>query len=178
MGAVRSVAQTALTMVLVLAALGLGLRLYMNRGAQDRLLPGEAVDIAALRSPLPQPSYLACPPGYCRAGEAVASPVFDEPWPQLRDAWRALIAALPRVVEVMHDPQHRRFAYVVHTAVFSFPDIVTVEFVAQAQNRSSIALFSRSRYGKSDFGKNRERATAWLLALQRRARLPPRNPGM
>jgi len=165
MRAVRPIAKASLAAGLAVAALGLGLRGYMNSTAQDRLLPGETADIAKLHSPLPQPGFLACPPSYCGAGEAMASPIFEMSWVRLRDAWRRMIAAEPRLIEVADDMRHHRSVYVVHTAVLGFPDIVTVEFVALGSDRSSIALYSRSRYGRSDFGKNRRRVEHWLSQL-------------
>lgn len=53
--------------VLVLAVFGLSVRIYMGREIEDRLAAGEAVNLAELRSPLPKPSFLACPPHYCAA---------------------------------------------------------------------------------------------------------------
>jgi uncharacterized protein (DUF1499 family) len=169
MRAVRSIAACAAG----LAALGLGLRGYMNSTAQDRLLHGEQADIAQLRSPLPQPGFLACPPGYCRVGEARASPIFAMSRADLREAWRRMIAAEPRLIQVAEDAQHRRSAYVAHTTVFGFPDIVTVEFVALGSDRSGIALYSRSRYGRYDFGTNRKRVERWLSLLPQQALAEP-----
>jgi uncharacterized protein (DUF1499 family) len=142
-----------------------GLRGCMNSPAQDRLLPGEQADVAKLRSPLPQPGFLACPRGYCRAEEAMVSPIFEMSWADLRHAWRRIIAAEPRTILVAEDLQRRRSVYVAHTAVLGFPDIVTIEFVALGPDRSSIALYSRSRYGRSDFGTNRRRVERWLSQL-------------
>lgn len=163
------IARAPLAALLAMLALGLGLRGFMNRTAQNRLQPGEEVDIARLRAPLPQPSFLSCPPGYCD-GKAAASPEFSLPWQQLRDAWRRMMAEEPRVVELRDEPRQRRIVYVVHTRLLAFPDIVTIEFVPLAADRSSIALFSRARYGRYDFGKNRERGEHWLRELQRRVR--------
>ena len=47
----------------VVVGLGLAVRLYMGRAAEDELRPGERVSIAALRDPIPQNAFLACPPG-------------------------------------------------------------------------------------------------------------------
>jgi hypothetical protein len=112
--------------LLAAVAVALGLRRYMNSTAQNWLLAGETADIAGLRSPLPQPSFLSCPFGYCRAGEAPASPEFAVPLSQLREIWRRMIAAEPRVVELYEEPRRRRIVYVAHTRVFAFPGIVTV----------------------------------------------------
>ena len=147
--------------------LGAAVRVFMSRPAQDRLTPHEQVDITALRPPLPQPSFLACPPGYCAAHPALTTPIFAVSWQGLRDAWTKMIAAEPRVVRVAEGSQERRLVYIQHSAVFRFPDIVAVEFVALGPDRSGIALYSRSRYGRSDFGKNRERVERWLGLLEK-----------
>jgi uncharacterized protein (DUF1499 family) len=160
-----------------LAALGVAVRTYMGREAEDRLAAGETIGIRELRSPLPKPSFLACPPGYCAAGEAIASPVFDLPWERLHDYWTEVISGEKRMVSVIADNDTRRLFYIQHSPTFRFPDVITVEFVTLGRERSSIAIYSRSRYGKSDFGKNRKRVERWLALLERVARpaLPPRS---
>ncbi len=152
---------------LALVALATAVRVFMSRPDQDRLMPRERVDIAALRLPLPQPGFLACPPSYCTAHPEITTPIFVLPWRQLRDDWTTAIAAEPRVVRVETRSQGRRLVYIQHSPVFSFPDIVTVEFAALGPDRSGIALYSRSRYGRSDFGKNRERVERWLRLLEK-----------
>jgi uncharacterized protein (DUF1499 family) len=159
-----------LAVVLALAMFGLGVRIYMGREVEDRLAAGEAVSIAELRSPLPKSSFLACPPDYCSIAEAIASPVFDLPWERLRDYWKEVIAGEKRIVTVVADADARRFVYIQHSLTFRFPDVVTVEFVVLGPNRSSIAIYSRSRYGEHDFSKNRKRVEKWLVLLERMAR--------
>jgi Protein of unknown function (DUF1499) len=152
---------------LIGAGLGLGLRIYLGRPGENRLRPDEVVrSIAQLRSPLPRNSYLACPVGYCPAAKAAPSPVFALPWERLREYWFEMIADDRRITQVDSDAERRHLVYIQRTPVLRFPDIVTVEFVALAPDRSSIALYSRSRYGRSDFGKNRKRVNRWLSLLQ------------
>ena len=45
-----------------------------------------------------------------------------------------------------------------------FPDYVTVKAVA-LERGAALIVYSRSRYGRSDFGVNRTRVEAWLAAL-------------
>lgn len=161
---------------LALVALAAGVRVFMSRPDQDRLMPEERIDIAALRPPLPQPGFLACPPGYCAAHPEMTTPIFALPWRRLRDDWTTAIAAEPRVVRVETRSQGRRLVYIQHSPVFRFPDIVTVEFAALGPDRSGIALYSRSRYGRSDFGKNRQRVERWLRLLEKAA--PPTATGL
>jgi uncharacterized protein (DUF1499 family) len=105
----------------------------------------------------------------------MASPIFDRSWAELREAWRRMMAAEPRVVDAAEDERHRRSAYIARTKVLGFPDIVTVEFVALDKDRSSIALYSRSRYGRSDFGTHRRRVERWLSRLAQHLLPPPQN---
>lgn len=163
----RRIRTALLVSGLVVLLLGLGVRIYMGSGAEDRLAPEEVVSIPELRSPLPKNAFLACPPGYCSAAEAVASPVFDLPWDRLRDYWMEMISGEKRNVRIAADGDLRRFTYIRHSPVFRFPDIVTVEFVPLGPERSSLALYSRSRYSEYDFAKNRKRVERWLALLQK-----------
>ena len=72
--------------------------------------------------------------------------------------------------------RERRLVYIQHSPAFGFPDIITVEFVALGPDRSGIALYSRSRYGRNDFGKNRERVERWLGLLEKAAPVAASSP--
>jgi uncharacterized protein (DUF1499 family) len=152
--------------MLSVAASVLALRLYMVRPAEDRLYPDEKVTIAALKSPLPGNSALACPPDYCAAAESIPSPVFAVGWERLLENWTEIVGREPRIVAVGSEPEQRRFSVIQHSAVFGFPDIITFEFVPLGPDRSSIAVYSRARYGRGDFGTNRKRVLRWLNQLQ------------
>lgn len=172
MRAAKAIALGGLATVLAVAALGLGLRLYLGREAESRLRPGEAVAFDAPPRPAPN-AVLACPPGRC-GPDAAPSPVFDMPWERLRERWREVIALQPRIELVDADPARRHLVYVQRSALLRFPDIVTVEFVALDGGRSSLFVHSRSRYGRADFGVNRARVAAWLSLLRRMAGQPQR----
>ncbi|HWD57446.1 MAG TPA: DUF1499 domain-containing protein [Stellaceae bacterium] len=154
---------------LLLAGLMLAVRVYLSRPQEDRLQAGEAVDIRALRDPLPGNAFLACPPDYCAATPGVASPVFDIPVGRLAQLWLAMMAETPRVAIVGDTPERQRLIVIQHTALLRFPDIVTVEFVALSAARSTLAIYSKSRYGRGDFGTNRRRVLAWLGQIEVRA---------
>ena len=167
MRVVRRILTPLVATVLGMAAFGLAVRIYMGREAENRLAPNEAVSIAELRSPLPNSGFLFCPPGYCPAAEAIASPVFPMPWERLHEYCKEVITGEKGVEMIVADPDKRQFVYIQHSPTFRFPDIITVEFVPLGPNRSSIAIYSRSRYGHYDFGKNRKRAGKWLALLEK-----------
>jgi uncharacterized protein (DUF1499 family) len=111
-------------------------------------------------------AFLACPTSYCAVADAAASPVFAVSADRLAEYWTQMIAAEPRLVQIAAGPGQRRAVLLQRSMLFRFPDLVTVEFVALAPERSSLALYSRARYGRSDFGVNRERVLRWLTRLQ------------
>ena len=150
---------------LVLAGAGVSIRLYMDRAAENALRPGEDVAIPDLRDPIPGNAFLVCPPNYCQAS-AAPSPVFAVTPAQLAEAMRRLIAEQPNVFFVNAGLVAPRFTLIQHTPLLRFPDIVTVEYVALGPDRSSLAIYSRARYGKGDFGTNRRRVLAWLDRLR------------
>lgn len=157
-----------LIVVLAVAGLALAVRLYMGRPAEDRLQSGESVAIRELRDPLPGNSFLACPPDYCTA-TAAPSPIFTLPADRLAQAWREMLAGEPGIVIVADDPARRRLVVIQHTRFLRFPDIVTAEFAPLANGKSSVAVYSKSRYGRGDFGTNRRRVLAWLDRLRQQA---------
>jgi uncharacterized protein (DUF1499 family) len=130
----------------------------------------ESVDFADLKPTDTPNQFLMCPPGLCAAEPHAQSPVFDVSVEQLRQRWHEVVAAQPRVELLAEDEEGQQFDYVQRSARFRFPDIITVRFIPVAtyhtDAQSTLAIFSRSVYGKSDFGVNRKRIEAWLKAIQ------------
>ena len=155
--------------LLIVTALGLGTRLYMSRSAEDRLRPGEDVALAELRGPLPQNGFLACPAGYCAVEAGMVSPDMPVDADRLVRLWPEVVQAESGIVMIEARPDRRRFVLIQHSAALRFPDVVTVEFVALGPRRSSVAVYSRARYGKLDFGVNRRRVETWIARLDRLA---------
>jgi uncharacterized protein (DUF1499 family) len=112
--------------------------------------------------------FLVCPPGICNADPHADSPVFDVSIEELRDRWHEIIAAQPRMELLVADQERQQFEHVQRSARFRFPDIITVRFISVSPSQSTLAIYSRSVYGKSDFGVNRERIETWLRILHER----------
>jgi uncharacterized protein (DUF1499 family) len=56
---------------------------------------------------------------------------------------------------------------VCRSKVFGFPDYVSINFKNLDINKSSLSIFSRSRFGRYDFGKNKQRIQKWLTELKK-----------
>ena len=158
---------------IVVVTLGVGLRLYMSRPAEDRLRPGEEIAIAEFRGPVPGNGFLACPQNYCAVAPDMKSPAFPVGVDRLRALWPQLLRDERGIVTVLDDPDRHRIVLVQHSAGFGFPDVITAEFVPLGPEQSSIALYSRARYGKLDFGVNRKRVERWISRLEQLAAAPP-----
>lgn len=159
-------------MLLTLAAIIviglLGVRLYMGRDAEDGLRPGEQVDFARLAPGARTNVFLLCPrePAICNQSPDGVSPVFPVEMAALRERLLRVAAAEPRVHLVSEDADHRHLVFIARSALLRFPDIVTVELFPTGSGRSTLAILSRSRYGRSDFGVNERRVEAWIGKLK------------
>jgi uncharacterized protein (DUF1499 family) len=60
---------------------------------------------------------------------------------------------------------------VARSALFNFPDLITVQVTPSTSGGSTLIVYSRSAYGQSDLGVNRKRVDTWLAALQ--TKIPP-----
>ncbi len=84
----------------------------------------------------------------------------------LAQKFDAMVMSEPRVSQLAGSVAELWVTYLVRTKWMGYPDYVSVKFVAISENRSTLAIFSRSRFGKSDLGVNRARVLGWLTRLQ------------
>jgi uncharacterized protein (DUF1499 family) len=87
---------------------------------------------------------------------------------QLQDAWLELVGTKPETRVIASDEAARQFDIETLTPLVGFPDTITVRFLEAADGSSTLAVYSRSFYGKSDFGANKKRLDAWLAQLAAR----------
>ena len=124
------------------------------------------VDFATVqRGPDPN-QYLLCPKGMCAAETDGEAPVFDVPIEQLQVAWDEMLDEQPRLQVLRREVTNMQIDYVQRTRLLLFPDLVTVRFVPIDDMHSTLAIFSRSVYGKGDMGVNRIRVEEWLARLK------------
>jgi uncharacterized protein (DUF1499 family) len=109
--------------------------------------------------------YLVAPSGFASATVHRQSP--DFPWPaaELARRFRDVALAEPRVTVLAEADGGMKFDLMQRSALFRFPDTISVEVIARGASRSTLAVYSRSRYGRSDFGVNRRRIDRWLARL-------------
>ena len=150
-----------------LAALLVALLLPACRGTgADGLPVPEPMDMARLSRPGTPNTALAAPPGFAPAPD-IETRRYPAPPEQLYAAIRSVALAQPRThLHAVFDGQLQAH-FVARSALLNYPDLIAVQVTPE----SGLILWSRSVYGRSDFGVNRARLAAWLAALD--AALPP-----
>ena len=76
-----------------------------------------------------------------------------------------MIVLQPRVERVRLDGDGLGGTWVQRSEKFGFRDRINVRFLAWPDDRSTLAVHSRSESGLYDFGVNRRRIAAWLAPL-------------
>lgn len=71
-----------------------------------------------------------------------------------------------KTIRIAGSPEEGWMTYVQRTPSLNFPDYISVKFLDLQGGKSTIAVFSRSRYGYSDQGVNEARVKLWVGTLQ------------
>ena len=124
------------------------------------------MDMAHLSRPASPNSALAAPAGFQPAPDIVI-PIYPVSAERLFAAVQEVAAAQARTFPAAIYPGHDQAHWVVRSAVFNFPDLVTAQIMPAGLGAATLVLYSHSIYGYSDLGVNRRRVAAWLAALDR-----------
>jgi len=123
-----------------------------------------SVDFATLRRRTNPNDALICPRDICPQAQPDAEPpVFPVPADRLRSLVSEVALAEPGTSLLDRGPRQDR--YLVRTRLMRFPDTVVVEVFDRGEDASTLALYSRSQIGRSDFGVNRRRLERWVARI-------------
>ncbi|WP_230531595.1 DUF1499 domain-containing protein [Microvirga roseola] len=159
-----------------LTGLGLGYGLWRTWEATlDRVWQSTAgspdlgpVDFATLRRRHNPNDALACPRDFCpEAKPDFEPPVFPVPPARLRAVLAEVASSEPNTTLVQSGTEQDR--YLVRTRFWRFPDTVVAQVIGLDEDRSTLALYSRSQLGRSDLGVNRRRLQRWVERIGRLA---------
>lgn len=125
------------------------------------------LDFATLKLRWRPNQYLVCPTDRCAARPHDEAPVFDADADRLEAAVLTVIRRQPRVEQLEGDRVERAYEFVQRTKGLGFPDLISVKIWPLPDGRSTLGIYSRSKYGWSDMGVNRRRVEAWLSGVRR-----------
>lgn len=126
------------------------------------------VDLRQLAQTEPGNQCWVSPRGFAWSPPDWPAPEYAVPAERLNEALRAIIAAEPRIAWRAASEDGLRFDLVQRSRVFRFPDLIAVQIIPLGADRSTLAIFSRAKYGRRDYGVNRARVERWLAALDDR----------
>jgi uncharacterized protein (DUF1499 family) len=122
------------------------------------------VEFSTLRRRATPNDALICPRDVCPQAQADAEPpVFPVPGARLRSLVSEVALAEPGTSLIEKGQQQDRF--LVRTRFMRFPDTVIMQVFDQGEDASTLALYSRSQIGSSDFGVNRRRIERWVARI-------------
>lgn len=96
------------------------------------------------------------------------APIYDVAPDILANAWKSVLAEQPRTKIVAVSDDGLQIEALQESAVFGFVDLISARISMLSENRSTIAVYSRSTVGYWDFGVNKRRVRDWLEALGHR----------
>jgi uncharacterized protein (DUF1499 family) len=121
------------------------------------------IDLATLQRPA-SPNTALAGPASLGARPDIAVRHYAVPAPVLLAALRRIASTEPRVYPLARFDDRLQAAYVARSKALNFPDLVQVAAEPDGQGSWPI-IYSRSVYGRYDFGVNRQRVEAWLARI-------------
>ena len=125
----------------------------------------ERLDFSDIKLGFRPNQFLLCPAGLNEDEAHQTAPEYLVSGPELKSALIRVLETVPRLDRIIWDEDKGYFDLIQRSALFRFPDRITIQVVSSPKNRSSLAIYSRSTYGYSDLGVNKARIEAWLSAL-------------
>ena len=110
-------------------------------------------------------TYLAAPAAYASTTPHRESPVFNINAEDLMIAMDEIASNAPRTKLVAGARSDLWATYVQRSRMMRFPDYISIVAISLPDGGSTLAMYSQSVYGVSDFGVNKDRVDRWLQQL-------------
>ncbi len=111
-------------------------------------------------------SFRMAPSGSTQERIDAIAPVYSENVFVLAEAFHEFALQQRATVPIAGLPPELMMTYVQRTEKLKLPDYISVKFIDLGDGTSSIAVYSRSRYGYADLGVNRARVERWVKTLE------------
>lgn len=94
------------------------------------------------------------------------SPIYGESALVLAQAFDEFALTQRATHRIAGLPPEQMMTYVQTTEKIKAPDYLTIKFISLEDGRSTIAVYSRARFGYGDLGVNEERVRRWVKTLE------------
>jgi len=123
------------------------------------------VDPLTAERPVSPNTYFVAPQNMVDALVDLEAPIYAVPAIIMANAFNDYVITQPNALAIDGSVDALWLTYVQRTPTLKMPDYITVKFIELEEGKSTIAIYSRSRYGYGDMGVNKARITAWLQSL-------------
>lgn len=111
-------------------------------------------------------SYRVAPPALTEEFVDFPAPVYTANPTLMAKAFDDFVLRQPKTIRFAGSPEEGWMTYVQRSPRLNFPDYISVKFIDLNGGNSTVAIYSRSRFGYDDMGVNKARVTAWLASLR------------
>lgn len=122
--------------------------------------------------PLSEPQTIK-PHSFRMAPPALTEEFVDEPSPVytanptlMAKAFDDYVLSQSKTARIAGGPEEGWMTYVQRSPRLNLPDYISVKFIDLNGGKSTIAIFSRSRFGHGDLGVNEARVLSWVGTLR------------
>ena len=115
----------------------------------------------------PKPNQaLVCPDGICKDEDRDrTSPIYALTAADLSAKFLTSLQSETSLERVDDKSDPLRMRFIQRSRLMRYPDTIRIQFFAMGEKTSTLALYSQSQIGTSDFGVNRARLNRWLRRL-------------
>ena len=111
-------------------------------------------------------SFRMAPPALTEEFVDVPSPVYTVNPTLMAKAFDDYVLSQSKTIRIAGSPEEGWMTYVQLSFSLNLPDYISVKFIDLNGGKSTIAIYSQSRFGYDDLGSNEARVMAWVGTLQ------------
>ncbi len=123
------------------------------------------IDPLTVTRPSSPNTYYVAPQSMVADKVDLEAPVYALPAATLAKAFNDYVITQPNTHVLAGGVDQLWITYVQRTPVLKMPDYITVKFIELENGTSTLAIYSRSRFGYGDMGVNKARIDLWLQSL-------------
>lgn len=111
-------------------------------------------------------SFRMAPPALTEEHVDSPSPVYSANPTLMAKAFDDYVLAQRKTARIAGSPEEGWMTYVQRSEKLNLPDYISVKFLDLNGGKSTVAVYSRSRFGHSDMGVNEARVMSWIGTLR------------
>ena len=157
--------KTLALLVVILVCGAIGLTLYKIRTVEHDPAIWH-LDPLTAESQLTPNHFRLAPQAMTELKVDQEAPIFTGNIQEIARAFDTFVLSQKDTTRIAGSVEQLWMTYVQRTPRLKIPDYISVKFIPlELADKSTVAIFSRSRFGNGDMGVNEGRVTAWMTSL-------------